>query len=439
MAFTEGLIIGRHDEDLPEARIQEEKEYHPHPSEGHLVPVNPTTENPVNSHGSSQVNHTQASRIYGRRWRRKRIWIPVATVLLIAIILGATLGGLRSPHRQTDNASSATVASSPTIATSMSPVATTGTPARLNSSLASVAWTGSDRASQRRLYYQTSAGIVKESAWNSSAGEWYLANEAIAIARPNSPLAAAVTGSRQRFFQLNLYYLAIDGHLVELVTDTEHGQVWKNGSTSDERIVPSPWSGLAAAWTSYGEVQYIGPENHSLVVAYKDSGEQLKIFNATSSGPQYATLVADSFVGSGFVINVIWFGDGAPEVKVFYQHDKDRLVSVEWSIWQNANGRVPFGGPMASFAWGTRAQGDPLLTVVLTSGPEGVDVHWHDGDSWQDRQQPEAFQSVEPYSPLAANEDRHVYALEAGSVREFVMSTDGLTWSLVGDVPTNNS
>ena len=200
MAFNEGLILDNRNEELPEATIQEGKEYHPHPSDGHLVPVNPTTENQVISDGSPQNNHTQASEINGRGWRRKRIWIPVATVLLIAIILGATLGALRSPHRQTDNASSATVSSSPTAATSMSPVATSGASARLNSSLASVAWTDNDRIDQRRLYYQTSGGIVKESAWNSSADEWYSSNEAIAIARPSSPLAAAVAGPQNRPF-----------------------------------------------------------------------------------------------------------------------------------------------------------------------------------------------------------------------------------------------
>ncbi|KAL8860666.1 MAG: hypothetical protein Q9178_003019 [Gyalolechia marmorata] len=471
MAFTRGLIVGCRDEDLPEATIHEEKEHHPHPNAGHLVPVNTTTENEVNPDGSWQNNHTQASQRNGIRWRKKRIWIPVATVLLIAIILGATLGGLRSPPGQTDDASSATVSSGPTEATSMSPVATTGTSARLNSSLAAVAWTDNDRTNQRRLYYQTSAGMVKESAWNSSAGEWYSSDEAIAIARPNSPLAAAVAGPKSRPFQLNLYYLAPDGHLVELFTNTEQSQVWKNSSISDNLIVPSPSSALAPIWSSYDELPDNSPETHTLLIAYKDSGEQLKVVNVTTSGFRYTTLVADSLADSGLAINLIWTRNGPPELRVYYQKDDDRLVMAQWIKlrdtdgeclcaretiftkkrllgskvwdWKNENiGRVPSGGPMASFSWGVNQKaGRPLLIHILTSGPEGVDVHWYNGNtsSWQDRQQPKAFQNIEPYSPLAANGDRHVYALEAGSVREFVVSEDGLTWSLVGNVPTNNS
>lgn len=114
-----------------------------------------------------------------------------------------------------------------------------------------------------------------------------------------------------------------------------------------------------------------------------------------------------------------------------------------WTLHESQPiGRVPSGGPMASFSWGVRQEnGRPLLFHILTSGQEGVHVHWYDGitSSWQARQQPEAFQNIDPYSPLAANGDRHVYALEAGSVREFVVSEDGLAWSLVGDVPTKDS
>ena len=265
--------------------------------------------------------------------------------------------------------------------------------------------------------------------------------------------------------------MAPDGHLVELVTNTEHSQVWKNGSISDELIVPSPRSALAPVWSSYDELPNNSPENHSLLITYKDSGEQLKIINATTSGLRYTTLVADPLAGSGLAMNLIWTRNAPPDLRVYYQNKEDRLVMIKWANWPNPDGeclcaretiftkrrslgskvwdwkdepigRIPSGGQIASFSWGVNPEnGRPLLIHILASGPEGVDVHWHDGitSSWQDRQQPKALQNIEPYSPLSANGDRHVYALEAGSVREFVVSTDGLTWSLVGNVTTNNS
>ncbi|KAI4172073.1 MAG: hypothetical protein LQ343_003820 [Gyalolechia ehrenbergii] len=81
---------------------------------------------------------------------------------------------------------------------------------------------------------------------------------------------------------------------------------------------------------------------------------------------------------------------------------------------------------MAAFSWGDdNGSGGPLLVDILSSGPQG----------WQEPAKPDAMKNIQAYSAVAANGDRHVYALEAGSVKEFVVSTDGLSWSLVGDVP----
>lgn len=94
---------------------------------------------------------------------------------------------------------------------------------------------------------------------------------------------------------------------------------------------------------------------------------------------------------------------------------------------------------MASFSWGVDAQsGSPLLSDILSSGPQGIDVTWWTPQGWQDAKKPATLTGVQPYSALAANADRHVYALESGSVREFVVSTDGVNWSVVGNVPTKN-
>lgn len=94
---------------------------------------------------------------------------------------------------------------------------------------------------------------------------------------------------------------------------------------------------------------------------------------------------------------------------------------------------------MASFSWGSGApSGDPLLVGILSSGPQSVYVTSSTPQRSWDTLAPEALNNVQAYSALAANGDRHVYALEGGSVKEFVVSTDGLSWSFVGDVPTEN-
>ncbi len=43
---------------------------------------------------------------------------------------------------------------------------------------------------------------------------------------------------------------------------------------------------------------------------------------------------------------------------------------------------------------------------------------------------------VDSYTALAANNDRRVYAVQHGVVKEFTVMVDGTTWSEVGDVLT---
>ena len=99
---------------------------------------------------------------------------------------------------------------------------------------------------------------------------------------------------------------------------------------------------------------------------------------------------------------------------------------------------------MASFAWGFAADsGVPILMDILSSGSDGVTVTWSTGASdnnawqqWQEPQRPAAMQGVQDFSALAANAHRHVYAFKGGVCQEYVVSTDGLSWSRFGNVPT---
>lgn len=44
------------------------------------------------------------------------------------------------------------------------------------------------------------------------------------------------------------------------------------------------------------------------------------------------------------------------------------------------------------------------------------------------------MQRVDPLSPLVANGAGHVFAMQAGVVKEFVVAEDGVTWTMVGNV-----
>lgn len=93
---------------------------------------------------------------------------------------------------------------------------------------------------------------------------------------------------------------------------------------------------------------------------------------------------------------------------------------------------------MAGFTWsGDTASDTPFFAEILTTGAQGVNITpWQSVKGWQPAEAPDIMRNVQAYSGTAANGDRHIYAFEGGVVKEFVVSADGLTWSLVGDVPT---
>lgn len=65
------------------------------------------------------------------------------------------------------------------------------TPIMNDSSLATVAFEDEDNITQYRLYYQDNNSIIKESAWNATAGVWYTSNSNITIGKAGTPIAAA--------------------------------------------------------------------------------------------------------------------------------------------------------------------------------------------------------------------------------------------------------
>lgn len=126
-------------------------------------------------------------------WRRKRVWIPATSLILVAVVLGAVLGALYSRR---DTPKSPTATGTPSTGPSAPPV----TSSLQNSSLASTAWTDNSDTGHRRLYYQDSAGTIRENVWTSSANMWSPSNASLPNAKRGSPLAASVRGPRLNDF-----------------------------------------------------------------------------------------------------------------------------------------------------------------------------------------------------------------------------------------------
>lgn len=218
------------DHNLPEVLIHAERAHLPlvPPLDGgekeHYLPdalqlVPP----PINTHNLYTTQPGSGTPSGSTIWKKKRLWLPLATLVFLAAIVGGIVGGFLihrdPPSRQASNEppsstaesvplkaspalSSTTAESVPPKASSVVSSTTTTTTTLLqpsakplNSSLASVAWKDNEGLEYRRLYYQDSAGNIKESAWNNSANGWYSSSKALAQARQNSPLAAAVAGN----------------------------------------------------------------------------------------------------------------------------------------------------------------------------------------------------------------------------------------------------
>ncbi|KAL8659720.1 MAG: hypothetical protein Q9226_000276 [Calogaya cf. arnoldii] len=396
------------DHNLPEVLVSTEKEHLPPPDGGetqHYVPdgliVGSPPFNTQNLHTTQRASDTSSSSTF---WKKKRLWLPLATLVFLAAVIGGIVGGLLihrdPPSRQVTNESpSPRTESIPSNASPVSSSTTTILPRPsakpLNSSLASVAWKDNEGLQHRRLYYQDFAGNIKESAWNNSANGWYASSTILAQARQHSPLAAAVAD-------------------------------------------------LAATWTQHDGSACESCGEQTIILAYEDSENKLSVVNITSSGPRWTTPEADPRPGTGLAVNLQWRDNAPPGVRLYYQRNKDDLVSIDWESQSGLRdtGWAASGAPMASFSWGVDGGlGDPMLMDILSSGPEGVRVNWWGGFSdqhWQEPENIDVMENVQPYTALAANTDRRVYALEAGVVQEFAVSTDGLHWSRIGVVPTEN-
>ncbi|KAL9633849.1 MAG: hypothetical protein Q9204_003234 [Flavoplaca sp. TL-2023a] len=482
MATEESLFIVRpNDGGLPEVAQFHGLEHHIPPSEQKQVHVHEYEEKEYNT--PWHLNHPASPDAHGSHpsgpieplkqrermwWKRQRFWIPLALLLLIGAIVAGVVGGLSARNDSSDKEASNTSPDSEAATSPSLPAQTSPKP--LNSSLASVAWSEQRGIGYRRLYYQDDAGTVKESAWNSSGNEWYASNNNLGKAKANSPIAAAVAGDLVwpfvsiplRFrehcnMQINIFYIHPDGHVIELYT--KDGQDWESGTMTNEGIIPAPNSDLATIWSQSDQTACNECGQQTLVTVYQDSNDKLWVINATGPSPQPMALGADTVSGTGLAFQSVWHSEGSPGIRIYYQNGADDLMTIdyedseygaqatgntawEWTLHEDSPiGPLADGASIASFSTGEdTATGDPLFQYTVSSTSQGINVAWlgggeYSGTGWH-TETPEVMRNVQPYSAVAANADRHVYAIEDGIVKDFVVSIDGTTWSLVGDVPT---
>ncbi|KAL8765985.1 MAG: hypothetical protein Q9194_006399 [Teloschistes cf. exilis] len=339
----------------------------------------------------------------GRLLRKPWIlWICLVSIIVIGGTVGGFIGGSRSrkntfatmaPTNTTTKSSSSSIPAQSPTSTSADPQVSSSS--SLRSSLASVAWKASDPSEHRRLYYNSN-GTIKEAAWNSSGSTWYTRHKALGNATASSFVAAAVAGTTNIQFDM-------------------------------------------------------------LVIYQQDDG-RIKATNRTAAGLDVQTIDANATLGP-MAIQQVWRDQGSPDLRLFYRNDAGNLCFTDfesqyngWAQGDTAGkwisheespiGPMPQGAQVAAFSWGRNiTTGDPAVERILFSGLGGIRVAWQAGSgdslSWQS-ESPDVMKNIQAYSGLAANADRHVYAWEAGVVKEFSLSMDGTSWHLVGDVPTEN-
>ncbi|KAL9046134.1 MAG: hypothetical protein Q9214_000954 [Letrouitia sp. 1 TL-2023] len=377
-------------------------------------------------------------------------------------IIGGVVGGLKSRKddsspKETSSASPDSAGGSPTSSISLAPSsvstsAQTSATNLFNSSLASVAWSDNEGLSYRRLYYQDSTGTIKETAWNNTGDSWYALQEDLGKAKEGSPIAAAVVGN-------NTWGLVnTDGHLVERYTND--GNVWKHGRLDNADVIPSPQTKIALVWAQTDHSKCNDCGELTIIYAYQESNNNIIVYNNTGNGPQLTPLDVNPMPGSAIAFQQVWHSSGSPGIRLFYESGQHKLCTVnfeseegrgdsgdvagKWTSHEESPiGAIAEGAQLASFTWGKNATtGDPYFLRTLSSGPKGagVDVFFLGGGSQPDiwyTENPDLMNDVQAYSALAANTDRHVYAVEAGTVKEFALSIDG-SWTLIGDVPIEN-
>ena len=121
--------------------------------------------------------------------RPKYFWIAlILTLVILAAAIGAAVGVAVRNSKRHSNTQKSSSASNTSPAANQTLSGKTG--------LASVAWNDTEGVTQHRVYYQDAGHFVRESSWDPINLAWIVKDDPIGIAKPDTPLAAAVAASK---------------------------------------------------------------------------------------------------------------------------------------------------------------------------------------------------------------------------------------------------
>ena len=159
----------------------------------------------------------------------------------------------------------------------------------------------------------------------------------------------------------------------------------------------------------------------------QDSDDKLALFTSTANGNQWTTLDANPLFGTGLAFNIVPGTNDTGLLLLFYQTAGREQSSSEFETshgwYENESSPISelsTQAPLASFG----CNGGDYLDIVST-GPSGVMVNYFNLTSgvWSSALSPGSLAQVQNYSAIAANAASHVYALQAGQVKEYQLAS----------------
>ena len=246
--------------------------------------------------------------------------------------------------------------------------------------------------------------------------------------------------------ELSVYALSDSGSIIEWTT--KDANTFGSGNMTSQNIKPANESSLTALWDRHPGC----PEcANTLLFAYQRSDGQLEVGNYTQSAWVWTTLQSNPAQGTDLALALRWQSAASGDIRLFYQIKDGHLVSQDYNgprtppsfTWISRESgpitQLTSISPLASFTYGDTSRGDALYNDVISANSSGLTANWWSGvyDLNGDAQSSGALASVHATTALAANEDKHFYALQQnGTISEFQMLNDDYHWAYVGDVRT---
>ncbi|GME66009.1 uncharacterized protein K452DRAFT_313087 [Neofusicoccum parvum] len=362
--------------------------------------------------------------------RRNSFWIALAMAVLvvIAVIVGASIGATRSD----DSGNAASSTSNDNSGVSEAPRRGI-TP---NSKLAAANYTDELGVEHSQVYYQDYSLQIWMADWNGSSGNWTFSkvlaeNNDTAINPMNGTPIAAYNfwgGSGNNESNFRCLFLDDSSYVRLLWAPDRMGADarWLLAEKIDRTMLASANSSL----TEY--TRQCNGCNDADFTLYESLGNGLVIYypygndDSSSSMPTTKKLSIESFTAQkGTAMAVAPFlsilNDGFvyPMVGLYLIDDEGNLAEIRggynwrWEDWGLKNEwQLPVDPGAQLAAMSQYRQDDFNLQIMMTKTNGGVKMAYMNG-KWNKQDSVEGMDSVLPLSPIAANQLGHVYALES--------------------------